>query len=743
MIVPDFRHPLRITRLQCARTGLLFFALFCLFAVSGQARRYRVQADFTGEGQPTPSWPDVCGAHAPLLQTAHPPDYYVPTPVKEDTGYPPGYHWRYFLRCWPHHTWNADMDVTADRDREAEATLKVLGPFSGRRRWYDFTIATESTDNLLEQVRKGHRLGYETSPLFGNRYAPLTVQALETTKDLFYWTVRYFNEQRQGGKPILHWRFGLEMNGRRHHFLPGKAKQDLGVWQKFNAPEVADTYVRQLLAPGAEAVERASRDVYGDPDRIKVVLGTVNGLNNPPAMRFMDRILNYKLSGTTAPSFAGDPMWKHVDILSGNFFMSTSVYRQRLDYLYDAYIRSGKAEGIWVTELGYAGKGAWHVVQTASRFLDWTAGRRPRERGAFRIFYWGETVDHPCGPATVALKYLGDLFRNRAIRTHTEATQFRCGTDMVPELYSFAVSASPTTVNYLLCLFPHEDTYPVDIMVDGAGSDVFPATPEAEVRLWPEDAPPRAVAPDTTRRDHRTLHLTFEGGIEEDTLMTVELECRRRIYTCRHTTASMSIDGALDERVWDQAEAVKMVRRDGCGAPERPSLVRFLWSDTHLFVAAECRDPDIWATLEGRDNPLFKEEVVEFFFKPARTSDVYFEYEINPLGSLFDARLQEGKPRGRNRWKWDAAGAEVAVDISGTVGAQPGTDDGDDRWVTEFAVPFAAMAQVPSHGTTWKMNAGRIERPSTDNGDAEFTAWAPTFGSFHKTTFYGALRFVK
>ena len=40
-------------------------------------------------------------------------------------------------------------------------------------------------------------------------------------------------------------------------------------------------YVNDYLAPAVEAIERAAKDVYGDPRRIRILLGSMNPYNKP------------------------------------------------------------------------------------------------------------------------------------------------------------------------------------------------------------------------------------------------------------------------------------------------------------------------------------------------------------------------------------------------------------------------------------------------------------------------------
>lgn len=353
--------------------------------------------DLGGNGTSGSSWPEVVGSHHP----------------DPSSSYPPGTQWRYFLRYWPHHTFNPGMDVTDDPKRHKKASYSLSGPFSRKRRWYDFTVSTQTSENLMSEVARGHHTGYETSPGFHEKLVPEMREDKKATQDLIYGTVRFFNEKQPGGKPILYWRFGLEMNGvqKNKPYLTGIDWEKHGRWYKNNSKETAHNYLRWLLAPGAAAVEKASKDVYGDVDRIHVVLGTVANLDNPGAVRFVRTILNSTLTKKDAPSLRGDRMWEHLDVVSANFFLHETPWRKRLDWLYEKYLKPGKIEGIWVTALGRSGNGAWHVLLTSARFLSWSCGKYTTPH-ALRLFFWGENIESPSGRGRLAVKYIARVLKD-------------------------------------------------------------------------------------------------------------------------------------------------------------------------------------------------------------------------------------------------------------------------------------------------------------------------------------------
>jgi hypothetical protein len=147
-----------------------------------------------------------------------------------------------------------------------------------------------------------------------------------------------------------------------------------------------------------------------------------------------------------------------------------------------------------------------------------------------------------------------------------------------------------------------------------------------------------------------------------------------------------------------------------------------------LVVRFDCRDEGTVATLAHRDEPLWREDVCEVFLSPFDPPSVYFEFEINPLGTLFDARIESSEGRRetmRSDVSWNLPG------LSGRSRVRPG------RWSAVVTIPLAPLAPdgIPR---TWRANFFRIDRGAPD----EFSAWSPTFcdpPEFHRGDRFGFL----
>ena len=209
-------------------------------------------------------------------------------------------------------------------------------------------------------------------------------------------------------------------------------------------------------------------------------------------------------------------------------------------------------------------------------------------------------------------------------------------------------------------------------------------------------------------------------------------------------SATLNIDGVLNEQVW--ASAVRLtpfVRYDTMANSRTRTEVR-LWYDTAaLHLGWICEDDDIQATFTSRDSRFWEEEVVEFFVTPG-TLDRYFELQWNPLGGTFDAIISNQiGPDGRSErfegdWSYTAADMTYAVRVDGSV---QNSNDKDDRWTVEVRVPFTDLrVPPPAVGEVWRGNFYRFNRGRTH--DPEQLSWSPVvWPGFHQPTRFGFLRF--
>lgn len=186
---------------------------------------------------------------------------------------------------------------------------------------------------------------------------------------------------------------------------------------------------------------------------------------------------------------------------------------------------------------------------------------------------------------------------------------------------------------------------------------------------------------------------------------------------------------------------------DGSGPALQQTTVRLAWGAESFHVRFDCADRDAWGSFTRRDDPIYEEEAVEVFLAPGEADPArYFEIEVSPRGTLFDASV----------WNPDSARATMRVDPGWDCPGlrwQVGAGAGDQDWWAILEIPWAAL--VPGFPETkraaiWRANFYRIERPRPPfgvpaGGAAEFSAWSPTLtvpADFHRPARFGQLSFA-
>lgn len=213
----------------------------------------------------------------------------------------------------------------------------------------------------------------------------------------------------------------------------------------------------------------------------------------------------------------------------------------------------------------------------------------------------------------------------------------------------------------------------------------------------------------------------------------------------RKISEHIVIDGSLTKPVWSRvAPAGDFVLASGAGLPQLPTELKMCWDDTNLYLGYVAIDTDIWGALMNRDEPIYKEEVVEAFLCSGHDIERYFEFEFSPNNTVFDARIQYLESGDRSSIEldeaWNCEGLQSAVSVVGTLHDRT---DIDERWTVEVALPFVEIGRdgrPPVDGESWRANFFRIDRA----GEGEFSCWSPTLTDpprFHKPARFGTLIF--
>jgi hypothetical protein len=240
-------------------------------------------------------------------------------------------------------------------------------------------------------------------------------------KDRAYWAVRQIHEKFPDAHRHIVWQMGNEVVS--GHFDPkgvwnrgkdAKPKQREDNFFGYDLKWKEDYYANDYLAPAIEATERASKDVYGDPRRIQIALGSMNPYNRQN-IEFLANVMNRAFDGRQAPTLKGEPVWKHIDLLTVHYMTGSAGTIERLQQYHDIYLKTGKIKGIWITEdHGRAGKGPVTILDRGLRFLAWAA-KNNLSGAQTRLCWWGEGERDPGGQGREATALLGGFLAGRPL----------------------------------------------------------------------------------------------------------------------------------------------------------------------------------------------------------------------------------------------------------------------------------------------------------------------------------------
>ncbi len=176
---------------------------------------------------------------------------------------------------------------------------------------------------------------------------------------------------------------------------------------------------------------------------------------------------------------------------------------------------------------------------------------------------------------------------------------------------------------------------------------------------------------------------------------------------------------------------IPLVRaRDG-KSPRLRTAVRVGHRAGSLLVRFDGRDDGWVATKSRRDDPLWEEDVFELFLTPQDPPHSYFEFEVNPLGTLFDAAILSPRlfrPTICLDVGWDCAGYTARVNRR------------EKSWSALLSVPLEALCTGPIP-RVWRANFFRVDRGAGKAPD-EFSSWSALYSDpvdFHDARRFGTL----
>jgi len=106
-----------------------------------------------------------------------------------------------------------------------------------------------------------------------------------------------------------------------------------------------------------------------------------------------------------------------------------------------------------------------------------------------------------------------------------------------------------------------------------------------------------------------------------------------------YTKGSVKFDGRIDEGAWKNALTYKGAypynTKDYTESPQ--TIWKLMWDEKYLYVAYQCEDANLLAEKRDRDGAIWDDDCVEIFILPNSRFRTYWEFIINPYGSIYDS----------------------------------------------------------------------------------------------------------
>jgi hypothetical protein len=191
-------------------------------------------------------------------------------------------------------------------------------------------------------------------------------------------------------------------------------------------------------------------------------------------------------------------------------------------------------------------------------------------------------------------------------------------------------------------------------------------------------------------------------------------------YLCYRAPSPIHVDGRLDDPGWQAilwTDPFVDIEGDGKPRPRYSTRAKMLWDDEHFYIAADLREPHIWATLSEWDSVIFHDNDFEVFIDPDGDNHRYAEFEINAMNTGWDLLMPiPYRAGGQAVNSWKIRGLKTAVHVDGTMNNHRDKDRG---WSIEIAFPWKALAELwdgptpPRNGDQWRVNFSRVQWRTT------------------------------
>ncbi len=161
-----------------------------------------------------------------------------------------------------------------------------------------------------------------------------------------------------------------------------------------------------------------------------------------------------------------------------------------------------------------------------------------------------------------------------------------------------------------------------------------------------------------------------------------------------YCAGGVSIDGKLDEPIWQQAPAITDFRRPDGKPLLRRTEARIVWTPTAAVIGFKAYIPkkELIADAVRRDGAVCSSDCVEVMIDPAGGADSFKHIIVNAANSIFDRACEQGGFVGDDKWNGDIDSAVYTA---------------ADFWSCEIKLPYRTLGIPAQPGRTWSLSLAR------------------------------------
>ncbi|MBI1930783.1 BamA/TamA family outer membrane protein, partial [Candidatus Poribacteria bacterium] len=191
------------------------------------------------------------------------------------------------------------------------------------------------------------------------------------------------------------------------------------------------------------------------------------------------------------------------------------------------------------------------------------------------------------------------------------------------------------------------------------------------------------------------------------------------------------IDGDLFEKAWSKAVPLQsFYKENGIDPPDELTQGFLMWDEKYLYIGLKAYDSQmrqIQISQTEWDSAVWLDDNLEILIQPSPETPVYYHLIINPIGAVFDQRVQADNPSRDGDVPAYLAAEGLGGEVKWNSHAHVKTQITPIFWSVEVAIPRDALE--PASSEEWQFNLRRTVQRTHESSD-----WSPPDDSEHKET---------